>query len=96
MNDCQPTSIEMELSPDDFLALCGNSDWRIIWCEPRRFSAVEAGESISCADDLLRIIQARRDSGDEDADAAFFVIARLGKTRAKTSFDTGQQLPPSR
>jgi hypothetical protein len=57
----------------------------------RHLSAIQAGESPGGADYQLRLIQARRDSGD-DADVAFFRIAWLAHRWADDAFVTDEKL----
>jgi hypothetical protein len=58
----------------------------------RHSSAEEAGEPAHTSDDLLRLQQARRDSGEGDEDAAFFTIACLAEHWAESVFDTDPAL----
>ena len=36
--DTQASTVETDLSGDDFIALCGNTAWRILWWERRGVS----------------------------------------------------------
>jgi hypothetical protein len=58
----------------------------------RHSSAEEDGEPAHTSDDLLRLQQAWRDSGEGDDDAAFFTIACLAEHWAESVFDTDPAL----
>ena len=58
----------------------------------RHSSAEEDGEPAHTSDDLLRLHQAWRDSGEGNDDAAFFTIACLAEHWAETVFDTDSAL----
>jgi hypothetical protein len=58
----------------------------------RHSSAEDDGKPAHTSDDLLRLQQARRDSGEGDEDAAFFTIALLGEHWAERVFDSDPAL----
>jgi hypothetical protein len=58
----------------------------------RHSSAEEDGKPAHTSDDLLRLQQAWRDSGEGDEDAAFFTIACLAEHWAESVFDTDPAL----
>jgi len=58
----------------------------------RHSRAVEAGEAAHGRDELLRLAQARRDSGQDKGEKAFFMISWLAESWAETVFDTDPEL----
>ena len=58
----------------------------------RHSRAVEAGEAAHGRDELLRLAQARRDSGGDKGEKAFFTISWLAEMWAETVFDTDPEL----
>jgi hypothetical protein len=64
--------------------------WRELF--ERHLSAIQAGESPGGADYFLRLVQARRDSGEDGPDVALFRIAWLAHGWADDAFATDEKL----